>query len=241
MEMYVHATRHSCVCLTRATLQLYMWNDENALWECKADISKLATDNQHLLHALNESGGPLRHVISKLTADHNLDQDNQDIKKQLEKACALGKDATGPTAAQVLQQLSTMQEIERPAEWEQMLNTTLYELPVANNEVIDLRTGCSRPRTRNDMWTYAIKAAWNPNADTTEWAKIILDIFDNSELNKEYGEEEKYRLRRSQQWHDGYRWTGSLAGEMCVMAFGGGGNGKGLKSEIERYAFEAGE
>ena len=86
MQMYVHATRHSCVCLTRATSQLYMWNDENAPWECKADTSKLATENQHLLHALNEPSGPLRCVIGKLTEDRTTDQDNEVTKKQLEEA-----------------------------------------------------------------------------------------------------------------------------------------------------------
>jgi putative DNA primase/helicase len=53
------------------------------------------------------------------------------------------------------------------------LNVSDGLFPVANNLVVDLRTGVARQRTKDDMFSKASPIAWNPNADTAP----ALDLF----------------------------------------------------------------
>ena len=47
-------------------------------------------------------------------------------------------------------------------EWMDKLDTTRYALPAAGGQHVDLKTGATRDRTKEDMWTYELKAKLLP-------------------------------------------------------------------------------
>lgn len=82
--------------------------------------------------------------------------------------------------------------------------------------VADLETGKLREATRDDMLTLCTAVPYNPEADTAEWEKFVLEIMDGDKELAEY-------LQRL----TGYTLTGLITARAWVMLYGEHGlNGK---------------
>lgn len=104
--------------------------------------------------------------------------------------------------------------------FEQRLDSIPHLLGVANG-VVDLRTGELRARAAEDMLFSILETEYDPNADTTDFQRLVLEIMAD--------EEDKARFLQKLM---GYGITGETCEEIFAVFTGAGRNGKGALSQL---------
>ena len=158
-------------------INCYIWNPNTALW----DIG----DEHTLVKLVNTRAYPLvEHVVkyAKCKQDtisvqieslkrerksHAQETDKLKYYDAIIRRCKVLRDKFNTaTAMRNIAKLATQFLCDK--EFAKKLNKIEHLLPVKNGLVIDLKTGLSRPRIKEDMFTMEFNVTYNPNVDQ-EW------------------------------------------------------------------------
>jgi P4 family phage/plasmid primase-like protien len=175
----------------------YIWSDDTKLWE-----------SLHKRHIANRISTILEGVIQNAQAEHADDEAKQ---KELTKLMTYVLSSKGSSAIlqKVLPKLEDFKFSER-------LNGNPDLLPLRDGQVVMLRTGATRTRTREDMFSFECPVSVCENESQLQRVdQFLLSIANGDSALKEF-------LRRQL----GYCLTGRTSERVFFIWWGKGANGK---------------
>lgn len=141
----------------------FVWDDETLLWE---DV-----DSNRVLYRISEFlCSCVEYFISKV-ADPTSKGGKEHIKCLQRIQQSVAKVSTCKNAYTIAMPL--LYDIKFP----DIVNKSSSELPIRGGKVIDLKTGASRVRTRDDKWSFELDVGMVDNPDYASVDKFINPIF----------------------------------------------------------------
>jgi P4 family phage/plasmid primase-like protien len=235
-KLFVKAQSCNVVLDNRESLSGYVWNNTTALWQNtpKKFITPLVSAYFSPLfdaiigYTLGRGFKPKDKKYEIPKTDRGIDHEGDFISLLL-KTRKHVQNASG--ASQVFTLAAKDLYLE---DYSMKLNRIPYLFPVLNKQVVDLKTGVARDRTREDMFSFScdVELIEGPHTIAKEfYEQIMLKLtydekghmstattcLDTVEFMKRYG---------------GYKLTGEMSERTCIIMHGEGSNAKGTVSMI---------
>ena len=183
-DYFVKAVKDVCICTSIECDKFYLWNEEQLLWR-RGDhnilVNKVRTVVTEMLNqvidAFEKDLAKFAKDMAKAKEDkkvENLAKMSESVKHKLKECQAVYKRVTQTHGATAVARLCSEPLFDDS--FEDRVNAMQGFLPVRNGLVIDLRTGESRKRTKEDLFTIECPVSFNPAAPMDDVLRYAEDI-----------------------------------------------------------------
>jgi len=161
---------------------IYIWEDVLRIWRkrSKFPIKKIS---KSIEEHIKKIGQAISSKYQKLLETKGEDDDQTKLyQKQINKLSSINTAIQDNTKCKKV--YSMAESLLTDEEFEDKLNQQQMLLPIRYNSVVDLRTGMTRARKREDMFTFEIPVEWNCHTkEDMDWVNNLILGLSNEDVD----------------------------------------------------------
>ena len=199
---------------TKNGLQFYHWNHSKALWE--EQNSRCLMNYVKILRPFFET--PILDYQKQLKKMEKKTDEYNEMKEKIKYyKNALKKTKSASFVKGIITFIASRDLDEHINEY---INKSIYELPIKNKRVIDLRTQKVKKRTKDDFWSFELDVDFTDDANENIIKDYITSLFKDPDT-------ERYITNLC-----GYMLSGSIKDRSFYVLHGVGSNGKSVFMDL---------